>query len=86
MKLQLYVHLSESSEASLVVPDFSVSVYSSSCNLLFCCLMLSCFLSIYILLVYHPALGIPLNTVEVEIEGARITWNAVHRNGEIRDY
>ena len=40
------------SEASLIVPDFTISVYGSSCNYLFFCLILASLLSFSIY--WHP--------------------------------
>ena len=49
-------------EASLIVPDFTISAYGSSCKDLVCGLILSSFLSFSIyVMASHPGLGMQIN-------------------------
>ena len=82
--------LHDSAEASLVVPEFTISVYGSSSNYLFWSQSLFFSFSNYFL-AFHPALGMPINRMrkprsDKETEKEKIAWTAVHRNYKIRDY
>ena len=50
-----------STEVSPIVQDVTISVYGSSCNFLFFCLILSFFLLLIYFFASHLALGSPLN-------------------------
>ena len=66
-------------ETIIIVPDFTISVYSSSCNY-----------SIYFL-TFAKRDGMSWNRQQKMRDRSRrrlygIKWTAVHRNGKIRDY
>ena len=77
--------------ASLIVPDFIISVYGSSWNsLVFWSQYLLFSFTIYFL-ASHTALGMLLNwkrnqRSEIETEKERLTWTAKHRNCKIWEY
>ena len=81
--------LSCNPEASLVVLDFTISVYDSSWKYFFFGLILSSFLSLFKYFESsRPSLGFILNRKRTQVskweaEQGIITWTAIHRNCKI---